>query len=721
MCKPTDQETVRKEKAEVIKIHAPMELETTIQQPQEAQTVRTEAEPQFAQPEQVEEAAPAPEMAEQPIQQQELGWKDRQTAKWRAYRARKHAADRKKRMAAADLWLEKTAEKQQEEEVDIALIEREEEKRDFRSSRLVRLYNMQNCVPRLLGETDARALLKQLDSAIELNEALVNENSRLAYYEQAILQQMEERGEPVPQDVRERMQERREKLAADLEDAQRHTERLEDRLRQLVPAGKQREIPKLDNRLEAEMYESRVGELQDAHWARHHERLTAKESRERYLESVIRAHRPVTLRKLEERRKDHLERAVLQRETRFLKNRSLYFESDLLAARKKLRQSYAADLEKSRERHFEQILEQMDAIPSREDQRKFLEQEVKSIGYTSLNRDMFKLLAQVWEGKDLGDNVWMQAVMQLKAALVVADRTYRAAHPALNRLPQELNELPAETGRLPKELAALPPEQRRAALEASWKETWNKADAVVGDYIREAARNASYQIRVPNCAVLRAILQSGRFKTQMETNSSGGDLGIENRKLFIRESFGIDPDQTAPAEYEIYGYASDGDLVQESRHDSQVGSRVSQYGQVVVKLKKDRMRDRTTMLLGDSLDSFASARLGWADKPDLQMVRNRDCAIAAAYKHQYAQQNGADDPLSVERMLRDFETGYAELQFHGGVRLEDIESVTLLTDMYTPEGQVQGLEQDIPKDLADQLKALGIQTKIVRGGEERDV
>lgn len=718
MCKPTGQETVRKEKAEVIKIHAPMELEDTLQQPQEAQTVQA-AEPQFAQPEQVEEAAPAPEMEELPVQQQELGWKDRQTARWRAYRARKHEEDRKKRMAAADIWLEKAAEKQQGEEVDIAFIEREEEKRDFRSSRLVRLYNMQNCVPQLLGETDARALLKQLDSAIELNEVLVNKNSQLAYYEQTVLQQMEERGETVPQDVRERILERRETLNAELENAQRHTERLEERLRQLAPAG--REIPKLDDRLQAEMYEYRIDELRESHWARHREELTRKEGRERYLENAILAHRPITLRKLEKQRKGHLEKSVLPRETSFLGNRSLYFESDLLAARKDLRESYAADLEKSRERHFEQVLEQMDALPSREEQRAFLEREVRSIGYMRLDRGMSSLLAQVWDGKNMGGNTWMGAVMRLKAALVAADRNYRKAHPELNQLPRELNELPAETGRLPKELAALPLEQSRAAMEASWKETWNRADAVVGDYIREAARNASYQIRVPNCAVLRAILQSGRFKTQMETNSSGGDLGVENRKIFIREGFGIDPDQTDPAEYEIYGYASDGDLVQESGHDSQVGSRVSQYGQVVVKLKKDRMRDRTTMLLGDSLDSFATARLGWVDKPDLQMVRNRDCAIAAAYRHQYAQQNGADDPLSVERMLRDFETGYAELQFHGGVRLEDIESVTLLTEMHTPEGAVQGLEQEIPKDLVDQLKALGIQAKIVRGGEEREV
>lgn len=720
MCKPTGQETVQKEKAEVVKIHAPMELEDTLQQPREAQAVQA-AEPQFAQPEQVEETAPAPEMEEQPVQQQELGWKDRQTAKWRAYRARKHEEDRKKRMAAADLWLEKAAEKQQGEEVDIAFIEREEEKRDFRSSRLVRLYNMQDCVPRLLGETDARALLKQLDSAIELNEALVNENARLTYYEQTVLQQMEERGEPVPQDVRERMQERREKLTVELENAQRHTERLEERLRQLVPAEKQREIPKLDDGLQAEMYEYRIDELRESHWARHSEKLTRKEGRERYLESAIRAHRPVTLRKLEDQRKGHLERSVLPRETHFLRNRDYYFESNLLAARKDLRRSYAADLERSRERHFEQILERMDALPSREEQRDFLEREIRSIGYKRLDRGMSALLAQVWEGKDLGDNTWMGAVMRLKAALVEADRNYRMAHPELNQLPQELNELPAETGRLSKELAALPPEQMRAAMEASWKEAWSRADAVVGDYIREAAKNASYQIRVPNCAILSAILQSGRFKTQMETNSSGGDVGIDNRKLFIRESFGVDPDQMDPAEYEIYGYASDGDLVQESRQDSQVGSRVSQYGQVVVKLKKDRMRDRTTMLLGDSLDSFATARLGWVDKPDLQMVRNQDCAITAAYRHQYAQQNGADDPLSVERMLRDFETGYAELQFHGGVRLEDIESVTLLTEMYTPVGAVQGLEQDIPKDLVDQLKALGIQTKIVRGGEEHDV
>lgn len=730
MCKPIGQETIRTDKPVTIEIHAPAEQDAVLreerqlqqvvqqpqevqrlQQPREVQAVQEQAEPRFAQPEQVQEAAPAPEMMEPPVQQQELGWKDRQVARWNAYQARKQAekqekqarkqeAERKKRRAAADRWLEKSAdyvwENVPEARYDVNF------EQLTRMHKIRRLSNMEHYAPILLKETDARPFLKELRSAKELYLYLLSESRKLQFMQESVIPVMREKEKPASQDALDRLDERRGKMDVDMESIRQHCERLENRFRELIPEEKQAAARNLDldDPLYVSMREKEVLQYRDRRWREHQEELTVGQAAERLAEEAIRANRIPTLQNLEECRRRHLEEVVLPGEFAPAQRRAVGETGDLAGTRAELRESYAADLERNRQTHFEQMLEKLDQLPTPKAQRDLLEQELRSIGYVGLDDQMTGRLQAIWDGKAVmrsggGVNNWHVALNQMKTALVAADRQYRQAHPELNRLPEELQQAPDQ-------------------------ELWRKADAVVGAYIREAMRDASYQLRVPNCAVLQAILNDGRFKTQLETNSSRGDLFAQNRKDFTRISFGVDSSQMDPADFEIYGYASHGDLVRESTAESRVGSWVSQYGQVVVKLKKDRMQDRTTMLVGDSMNTFARTRVGWVDKPDLQAVGNRYEAIVAAYKHQYRMQSGVDDPVDLERMLREIDASYAELQFHGGVRLEDIESVTLLTTMHTPDGPMEGLEQDFPDALLAQLKENGIQVRIVREGKENE-
>ncbi len=116
---------------------------------------------------------------------------------------------------------------------------------------------------------------------------------------------------------------------------------------------------------------------------------------------------------------------------------------------------------------------------------------------------------------------------------------------------------------------------------------WEDMDKVVVPYLKEGMTNLSYQMRVPNCRIMNLILDSGRFKTQMETlNTSGGILAVDERKKTTNMFFGADTNTLPLEKYEIYGYGSHGDLVKESTQESQVGQGVGQYGQIVVKLKK---------------------------------------------------------------------------------------------------------------------------------------
>ena len=250
---------------------------------------------------------------------------------------------------------------------------------------------------------------------------------------------------------------------------------------------------------------------------------------------------------------------------------------------------------------------------------------------------------------------------------------------------------------------------------------WDTASDLAAEYIRDATKNISYQMRVPNCQIMNLILDAGRFKTQMETNSTKGALNLDMRKQFTKASFGVDPETLPPDQFEIYGYASHGDLVKESQANSEVGQGVGQYGQVVVTLKKDSMRNRTTMLIGDSLSARSDARVNWVDQPDLHAVtvKSRLALIDSAYEHHLRKAADPNHETDLEDLLRDAQASYAELQYHGGVRVEDIESVTLIAD-YIAEDGVE-VEREMPQELVDRLKALGIRAKIVKEGNEHEL
>ena len=247
---------------------------------------------------------------------------------------------------------------------------------------------------------------------------------------------------------------------------------------------------------------------------------------------------------------------------------------------------------------------------------------------------------------------------------------------------------------------------------------WEQANALAREYLEEAVRNSSFQIRVPNCEIMGLILDSGRFKTQMETNSSRALLDLDTRKNFSQRCFGIDPEALPPEQYEIYGYASHGDLVRESASNSVINQGSCQYGHIVVTLRKERMLERTTITIGDSLSNQFTSRMNFVHSPDLQAVGglNRSEVIRAAYLRRKAKQAGETPPLDVEQLLLDSDASYAELQYHGGVRVEDIESVTLMADPVNVDAPEE-IEQEMPAELVERLRELDIRAYKVKDGE----
>lgn len=163
----------------------------------------------------------------------------------------------------------------------------------------------------------------------------------------------------------------------------------------------------------------------------------------------------------------------------------------------------------------------------------------------------------------------------------------------------------------------------------------------------------------------------GRFKTQFETGTSNGLFSPEGRKKVEKDLFGAPydlPDNQRP----IYG------LLDGSHGQTDRGR---WYGSVKVRLKKDRIKDRTTISIGDSLD-YGAAGMRITD-PDTTVV--------------------PDDILSANDISKIHERSYTEFQVFGGVTLGDVERVDIVQyDISGPE---------IIKVL-ERLESMGIEVRI---------
>lgn len=142
--------------------------------------------------------------------------------------------------------------------------------------------------------------------------------------------------------------------------------------------------------------------------------------------------------------------------------------------------------------------------------------------------------------------------------------------------------------------------------------------------------------------VFDRILADGRFKTQHETQTSGGMFSPGTRDAHEARMFGAE--QTRP----IYGYV----VPQRPEHVYHNGQ--GQYGEVAVVLKPE-IRDRTTVTWGDSLDTI--------DPP---------APVPANHV-----QTATNERLAAASTTRGYRPSYIEAQIHDGVSVDDIDYIVV--------------------------------------------
>lgn len=190
--------------------------------------------------------------------------------------------------------------------------------------------------------------------------------------------------------------------------------------------------------------------------------------------------------------------------------------------------------------------------------------------------------------------------------------------------------------------------------------------------LRESAKDnvddfvGSSEVRIrANESVIRDVVRDGRYKTQFETNSSGGIFDPDMRRNFERELFDLDDDVDV-TERPIYGYLRKSGVPEDETYQ------LDSYGKSVIRLKDD-VRERSTFVASDSIEANQIA-----DEVETKI---------------YKAPSPVNDPQTESFGIRDLRKiaeesvnkpkdfpNYVEAQVHGGVSIDDIKSVDFVKE-----------------------------------------
>lgn len=218
--------------------------------------------------------------------------------------------------------------------------------------------------------------------------------------------------------------------------------------------------------------------------------------------------------------------------------------------------------------------------------------------------------------------------------------------------------------------------------------------------------------------VLADILEAGSIKSMAETNSGTTLGGIATRREVTASLFGCDTAALSAADYPKYGFLSQAD----ARRDLLINAPMAmQYGDVSIRLRKNRMMHRTTLCVGNSVnmgnsDMMVPTRtdkiratcitgLAHAGKPQA-MPNPMAFYYYLATKILRGELN-ADNFAGIDRICDDcpMPIEYFELQYHGGISLrDDVERIDVIPS--TPE------DTDLLNSLKPKFNAIGIPLEI---------
>lgn len=201
--------------------------------------------------------------------------------------------------------------------------------------------------------------------------------------------------------------------------------------------------------------------------------------------------------------------------------------------------------------------------------------------------------------------------------------------------------------------------------------------------------SGDFAMRLRDHLVLEEVLSSG-FKNQFEVGESGGHYSPELRREVAAILFGCAEDLN-DEDYEKYGYLAETDMLKDLASDT------SNYGPVVVRFRKSHIKGRVTMTSGDSLPvAFGENVIASpTDHPSIGSI----FLPGSVYSLLKNNKLNLKSPQQVAETIPPMDRfgQYIELQYHGQLTADDIESVFIGHPLLNPQS-----------DLIMKLKAKGI-------------
>ena len=194
--------------------------------------------------------------------------------------------------------------------------------------------------------------------------------------------------------------------------------------------------------------------------------------------------------------------------------------------------------------------------------------------------------------------------------------------------------------------------------------------------LRDVIENNDYCMRLTSKA-LASVLEDGKFKNQMEVGESRGLYDPTTRKTASEKLLGIDADKLQASDFEKYGYMDSKDKSKALKNPSAAG-----YGGVLVTFKRDKVANKTTFTVGDSLDGVLGMRqnmiAGDTQNPRANGLQTYELRTFAATP----KRNRPQFPTDAQEFADQFRGDYFEIQYHGDLTLDDVESITVSKTTY---------------------------------------
>lgn len=203
--------------------------------------------------------------------------------------------------------------------------------------------------------------------------------------------------------------------------------------------------------------------------------------------------------------------------------------------------------------------------------------------------------------------------------------------------------------------------------------------------LKKVIDNSAYSMRFRS-ANIDKLIESGRFMNQFETGTSGGTLNAKYRRQATNQLFGLSGKRLKKPEFEKYGYFGNKDAYKDFAYNLTSYNGVFQYGDVIIHFKKDKVANKTTFTVNNSLGPAVSKKLV-ADNPNRPNLVSIDKRFLKE-KVDLLKTGKIETPEEASKALG---VRYLEVQYHGDVNLSDVSSMYFTN---TPsEKQIQSLKE----------------------------